>query len=155
MRSTTRRRMYAGGRPSRLARALNRGQTALHSAGIWPKRLATLEVRGRRSGRVRSLPVVIAEHEGKRYLVSMLGEHAAWVANVRAADGRAVLRHGRREQVVLEEVEPRSRAPILRRYLEVAPGARAHFPVDRRAALGDFEAIAPDYPVFRVRSTSG
>jgi hypothetical protein len=95
--------------------------------------------------------VVIAEHEGERYLVSMLGEHAAWVANVRAADGRAVLRHGRREQVLLEEVEPRSRAPILRRYLEVAPGARAHCPVDRRAALRDFEAIAPDYPVFRVR----
>jgi hypothetical protein len=60
-----------------MARRLNRGQTALHSAGIWPKRLATLEVRGRRTGGVRSLPVVIADHEGERYLVSMLGERAA------------------------------------------------------------------------------
>jgi hypothetical protein len=96
--------------------------------------------------------VVIADYEGHRYLVAMLGDGAAWVANVRAARGRAVLRHGRREPVHLEEVPPGERAPILRRYLEVAGGARAHFPVDRRAPLSDFEAIAPHYPVFRVHS---
>ena len=154
MTSHTRRRLYAGGRPRRLARLLNRGQATLHSAGIWPKRLATLEVRGRRSGRLRSLPVVIADVEGERYLVAMLGEGAEWVANVRAADGRAVLRHGRREPVLLEEVKAAERAPILRRYLEVASGARAHFPVDRQAPLSDFEAIAPRYPVFRIRSAT-
>ena len=71
---------------------------------------------------------------------------------MRAADGRAVLRHGRREKVRLEEVAALDRAPILRRYLEVAAGARAHFPIDRRAPLSEFEAIAPHYPVFRVRS---
>jgi hypothetical protein len=150
MTSATRRRLYAGGRPGGLARVLNRGQAALHSAGIWPKRLATLEVAGRRSGRRISLPVVIADYEGERYLVSMLGERAGWVANARAAGGRALLRHGRREQVRLEEVAPAERAPVLRRYLEVAAGARAHFPVERRAPLSEFEAIAPDYPVFRV-----
>ena len=53
---------------------------------------------------------------------------------------------------VLEEVGPGERAPILRRYLEVASGARAHFPVERGAPLSEFEAIAPQYPVFRVRS---
>ena len=37
--SATRRRLYAGGRPHRLARLLNRAQAALHPAGIWPKRL--------------------------------------------------------------------------------------------------------------------
>jgi hypothetical protein len=154
MTSDTRRRLYAGGRPDRLARLLNRGQAVLHSAGIWPKRLATLEVRGRRSGRLRALPVVIAQIESERYLVAMLGEGVGWVANVRAAGGQAVLRHGRREPVLLEEVKPSERAPILRRYLEVAGGARAHFPVDRRAPLSEFEAIAPQYPVFRVRSVS-
>jgi deazaflavin-dependent oxidoreductase (nitroreductase family) len=152
MTSATRRRLYAGGRAGRLARLLNRGQAALHSAGVWPKRLATLEVAGRRSGRRISLPVVIADHEGERYLVAMLGEDARWVANVRAAEGHAVLRHGRREDVRLEEVAPADRAPILRRYLQVAPGARAHFAVDRRAPLGEFEAIAPRHPVFRIRA---
>lgn len=151
MRSATRRRLYVGGRPTGLARVLNRGQAALHSAGIWPKRLATLEVVGRRSGRRISLPVVIADYKGERYLVAMLGERAAWVANARAAAGRAVLRHGKREEVRLEEIAPGQRAPILRRYLAVAPGARAHFPVDRRAPLSEFAAIAPQYPVFRVR----
>lgn len=99
----------------------------------------------------RSLPMVIADHEDERYLVSMLGERAAWVANVRAAGGRAALRRGRRERIVLEEVEPGLRAPILRRYLEVVAGARAHFPVNRHAPIDEFDAIAPQYPVFRVR----
>jgi hypothetical protein len=38
----------------------------------------------------------------------------------------------------------------LRRYLKLAPGARPHIPVDRRAPLAEFEAIAADYPVFRI-----
>lgn len=150
MSSATRRRLYAGGRPGGLARLLNRGQAALHSVGIWPKRLATLEVAGRRSGWRVALSVVIADFEGERYLVAMLGEGAGWVANVRSAGGRAVLRHGRREEVRLQEVAPADRAPILRRYLDVAPGARAHFRVDRRALLSEFEAIAPHHPVFRI-----
>jgi deazaflavin-dependent oxidoreductase (nitroreductase family) len=142
--------MYRGGRPNRLARLLNRGWAVAHSAGIWPKRLATLEVPGWRTGRTISLPVVIADHDGERYLVSMLGERADWVRNVRAAGGRAVLRHRGRETVRLEEVEPAARPPILRRYLECAPGARAHIPVDRRAPVEEFEHVAPQIPVFRI-----
>jgi hypothetical protein len=40
--------------------------------------------------------------------------------------------------------------PIIKRYLQKAPGARPHIPVDRHAALADFQAIAARYPVFRV-----
>ena len=43
-----------------------------------------------------------------------------------------------------------TRAPILRQYLQVAPGARAHIPVDRHAPLEEFERIAERYPVFLV-----
>ena len=146
--------MYAGNRPNRLARALNRVSAVVWAAGLWPNRMNTLEVRGRRSGRRVSLPVVIADHERERYLVSMLGERAAWVANVRAAGGRAVLRHGRREEVWLEEVEPDERAAVLHRYLHVAPSARAHFAVDWRAPLDDFDRIAALHPVFRIRPAS-
>jgi hypothetical protein len=85
-----------------------------------------------------------------RYLVSMLGNDANWVRNVRAAGGLAALRRGIREQVQLEEVEPGDRAPILRRYLAVAPGARPHLPVDRHAPLEEFERIADQYPVFHI-----
>ncbi|TMC02414.1 MAG: DUF385 domain-containing protein [Chloroflexi bacterium] len=143
---------YRSGRPNGLAAALNRVGAVLSSAGLWPSRMATLQVRGRRSGRPLSLPVVLVEQDGDRYLVAMLGEATNWVANVRADGRRAVLGHGRREAVRLEEVEPGSRAPILRRYLQVAPGARPHIPVDRRAPLADFERIADRYPVFRIRA---
>jgi hypothetical protein len=61
--SATRRKLYAGRRPHRLASLLNRGQATLHSAGIWPKRLATLEVRGRRSGLA---PSVASSHHLSR-----------------------------------------------------------------------------------------
>jgi len=141
---------YRGGRPNRVAAALNRLGAILSSAGLPPRRMATLEVLGRRSGRVRSFPVVVTDHGGDRYLVAMLGEGTNWVANVRAADGRAMLRHGRREPVRLVEVDPRARGPILRRYLQLAPGARPHVPVGRRAPLAEFERIADRYPVFRV-----
>ena len=143
--------MYRNGRPGPLARALNRISAIQFSAGILsPARAVTLEVPGRRTGRLISLPVAVADYQGGRYLVSMLGNDANWVRNVRAADGRAVLRRRGREEVRLVEVAPADRAPILRRYLQVAPGARAHLPVDRHAPLAEFEQIAGQFPVFRI-----
>jgi hypothetical protein len=94
--------------------------------------------------------VVIAEYGGERYLVSMLGEDVNWVRNVRAASGDAVLRHGKCENVRLVDVPPEARPAILRRYLDVAPGARPHLPVNRRAALQAFEQVAPGIPVLRI-----
>jgi deazaflavin-dependent oxidoreductase (nitroreductase family) len=142
--------LYRGGRPNRFARLQNRASALVFAAGIWPRRLAALEVRGRRSGRTVSFPVVITDHDGERYLVAMLGEGARWVRNVRADGGRAVLRHGRRENVRLEEVDAEDRPSILRRYLELAPGARPHIPIDRTAPLDDFARVAPTIPVFRI-----
>jgi hypothetical protein len=98
----------------------------------------------------RGIRDVVADYQDERYLVAMLGRSANWVRNVEATGGAAVLRHGHREAVTLEPVEPDVRAPILRRYLELAPGARAHLPVDQRAPLAEFERIAADYPVFRI-----
>ncbi len=143
--------MYRGGSPNYVARVLNGGWRLVGIAGLGPGRLNTLEVRGRRSGGSVSFPVMVADFDGERYLASMLGERANWVANVRAAGGEATLRHGTREPVRLEEVEADQRAPILRRYLEIAPGARPHIPVEPDAPLEEFERIAADYPVFRVR----
>jgi deazaflavin-dependent oxidoreductase (nitroreductase family) len=143
--------MYRGGRPGRLARAINRVSAIQFGAGfLSPPNWVTLEVTGRRTGDPVSFPVVVTKFQGERYLVSMLGRKANWVANVRAAHGAAVLRHGRAEPVRLVEVDPGARAPILRRFLALAPGARSHLPVDRRAPLEEFDRIAGDYPVFRV-----
>jgi hypothetical protein len=142
--------MYRGSQPNLLARFMNRVSVLQFSSGVAPRNWVTLEVPGRRTGRLISCPVVVADYQGERYLVAMLGQDANWVRNVRAAGGRAVLRHGRREHVRLDEVEVGARAPILRRYLASAPGARPHLPVDRRASLGEFDRIAAQFPVFRV-----
>jgi deazaflavin-dependent oxidoreductase (nitroreductase family) len=142
--------LYKGNRPGGLARLLNRAWAIAHARGIAPDYLVTLEVTGRRSGRTMSFPLVMASVDGERYLVSMLGTEVAWVRNVKAATGRAVLRHGRTEQVRLEEIPPERRAPVLKAYLQRAPGARAHIPVDKDAPVEDFEAIAEQIPVFRV-----
>ena len=146
-----RRRMYRGGRPSRLARALNRVSALQFGSGfLVPDNWVAMEVTGRRSGRTVICPLVVTRYGNERYLVSMLGRNANWVANVRAAGGDVVLRNRHRERVRLVEVDPGERAPILRRFVQIAPGARPHVPVDRHAPVADFEPIAADYPVFRV-----
>jgi hypothetical protein len=147
---TARRWLYRRERASRLARFLNEVQARLAAAGIGPGWLVTVEVTGRRTGRTISFPAVIADYENDRYLVSMLGEDTNWVRNVRACGGHAVLRHGRPEPVILQEVDASRRAPILRRYLQRARGARAHIPVDPRAPAEAFRPIAARYPVFRI-----
>jgi len=142
--------MYRSGRPNWLARPQNRLSGILFGAGLLPRRAASLEVRGRRSGRTISFPVVIADWEGAEYLVSMLGEQANWVKNVRAAGGVAILRRGRREDVTLKEVNVADRAPIIRRYAAVAPGGRPHLGLGRNAPLAECEALAPNTPVFQI-----
>ncbi len=142
--------LYRGQRPNWIARILNRATAAVASSGVASNYLVTLEVTGRKSGRIISLPLVMAVVDGQRYLVSMLGDNVQWVHNVRAAGGRAVLRSGGREEIHLEEVPPGQRAPILRAYLQRAPGARPHVPVNKDATLAEFEGIAAAFPVFRV-----
>ncbi len=142
--------LYRGRRPNWIARFLNRAGAVVASLGVTHNLMETLEVTGRKSGRTVSFPVVIAIVDGQRYLVSMLGERAQWVGNVRAAGGRAVLRSGGRKEVHLEEVPVDQRAPILKAYLQRAPGARPHVPVNKDAPLAEFEKIADAFPVFRV-----
>lgn len=147
--SAIQRWQYRGGRPGWSARIANRLGALSFAAGIGPSSAATLEVRGHKSGRTISFPVVVADYRGERYLVAMLGRQTNWVRNLRA-DNRAVLRRRRPEKVSLVEDLSDYRAAILRRYLELAPGARPFFSIDRHAPLGEFERIVDQYPVFRV-----
>jgi hypothetical protein len=94
--------------------------------------------------------LAIVRYRRSWYLVSMFGEQSNWVKNVRASDGKAVLTHGRRRAVQLVEVPVPDRAPIIKRYLLFALGARPHLQVGWRDPLSAFEAVAAIYPVFRV-----
>lgn len=154
MRGDFTRWLYRGQHPNRLARLVNRVGAVVASTGVTSHLMVTLEVVGRTSGRTISQPMAPVVVDGQRYLVSMLGEQVQWVKNVRAAGGKAALRSGHREEVHLEEVPAAGRAPILKAYLQSAPGARPHIPVNKDAPLAAFETIAADFPVFRVEAAT-
>lgn len=141
---------YRAGRPTRFGHLTNDVMARLYAIGLTPRIMSTLEVPGRSTGEVQSLPVVIAEYGGKEYLVSMLGERSEWIKNARAAGGMVTLRHRGARKVRLADVSVDDRAPILQAYLKRAIGARPHFPIGPDAPLHEFEAIAAGYPVFRI-----
>jgi hypothetical protein len=143
------RRLYAGGRPSDEVKAIHRR----FNSSLIPRLLpiaCVLQVRGRSSGELRSVPLVIVPWRRRWYLASMLGDDANWVLNVRAAHGEASLLHGRQRNVRLVEIAPDQRPAILRRYLLFAWGARPHVDVRWISPRHEFEQVADRYPVFRV-----
>ena len=141
---------YNGWRPTRLGKLVNGAWAWISGLGLTPQILLALQVKGRSSGRLRTNVVVPARYNGQRYLVSMLGEGSEWVRNVRAAGGEAFIKRGRSRPVKLTEIPPEERAPILKAYCKVATSGRHHFPVPYDAPVSAFEAIAADYPVFRI-----
>src|SRR5512136_1413212 len=144
--------LYRGQRPGWIAKILNRMWANAASKNVMPNGLVTLQVIGRKSGRIVSFPLVMVTVDRQRYLASMLGDNTQWVRNVRASGGKAVLRSGGREEVQLEEIPASQRAPILKAYLQIASGARPHVSVDKDAPLAEFEKIAATHPVFRLVS---
>jgi hypothetical protein len=141
---------YRNRRPTRFGRLSNQLWAWLAGLGLLPPIVQTLQVKDRRDGRLRSTVLVPAHHEGERYLVSMLGDGSEWVQNVRAAGGEAFLKRGRTYPVMLAEIPPKDRTPILKAWCQVATSGRKHVPVPYDAPQSAFEAIAADYPVFRI-----
>ena len=141
---------YRGWRPTLIGRLWSRAYAWVSGLGLLPGMLLTLQTSDRSSGRVASTILVVATYQGQRYLVSMLGEGSEWVQNVRAAGGRASIKRGRSRPVQLTEISPHERAPILKAWAQVATSGRHHFPVSQDAPISAFEAIAGDYPAFRI-----
>jgi hypothetical protein len=141
---------YRDWRPTRLGRIWSRAYAWAAGLGLTPGVLVTLQVESRVDGRLYSTVLVAAPYQGQRYLVSMLGNDSEWVLNVRAAGGQAFLKRGRARAVRLIEIPPAERAPILKAWCQVATSGRKHLPVAHDAAVSAFEAIAADYPVFRI-----
>jgi hypothetical protein len=144
------REMYLGGRPGAAAKRANHRMARLAATGLLGWWLIRLDTVNPKSGTVLSLPLATAKVDGRRYVVSMLGQGARWVRNVLAADGHVVIRVGRSRDVVLTMVDVNLRAPIIKNYLQRAPGGRPHIPVDKDAPLSDFDAVAAAFPVFEI-----
>jgi hypothetical protein len=145
---------YRNWRPTRLGRIWSRTFAWRSGVGMTRQLLVTLQVKSQRSHRIYSTVLVAADYQGQRYLVSMLGNGSNWVQDVRAAQGKAFTKRGRTHPVILTEIAPQERAPILKAWCEVATSGRRHLPVSHEAPVAAFEAIAADYPVFRIDSVA-
>ena len=130
----------------------NRGVRGLTRLGVsvWGSR--ELRVVGRRSGAVRATVVNLLDHDGARYLVAPRGE-TQWVRNLRAA-GTGELRVGRRvETFTFDELADADKPEVLRTYLRRWKWEVGQFfqGVGPDASDAELLAIAPGYPVFRIR----
>lgn len=145
--------------PAGWYRRLNGLGVLLTSLGLAPRDAVTLQVRGRTTGKVRRVPILRTRYRGDDYLVALAGE-SQWVRNVRAARGHAVIRRRRARWVHLEELASTERAEIIAEYLHAgqlrsgaeakADQARFYFGLDPEPSIDDIEAIADNYPVFRI-----
>jgi deazaflavin-dependent oxidoreductase (nitroreductase family) len=135
-------------RPSRGRRIGDAIVSVLIRAGLVPSTYL-LTTRGRKTGRLRTNPVTVVTHDGKRWLVAPYGP-VSWVHNARAA-GQVTLR--RRLQVrayAVREVAPQEAGPVLKRYVRIATATRPYFQATKDAPVEDFVAEADRHPVFEL-----
>jgi len=141
---------YRGWRPTLLGRCSTRVWAWVTGFGLFPDCFVALLVRKRQSHKLGAHILVAATYQGQRYLVSMLGEGSNWVQDARATGGAAYIERGRKRPVMLTEIPAGQRAPILKAWCEIATSGRKHLPIAYDAPVSAFEAIAADYPVFRI-----
>ncbi len=144
------RHFYRNWRTTRFGRLHNRVYAWLSALGLTPPSLITLQVRHRLDGRLCSTILAPVNFEGARYVVSMLGDESEWVRNLRANSGAGFLKRRRSSPVKLTEIPVPDRAQVLKAWCQVATSGRRHLPVAHDAPVSAFEAIAADYPVFRI-----
>ncbi len=76
-----------------------------------------LTVRGRQSGKLRSVPIGMVVVDGRRFVQASYGE-TGWVRNLRAAGEATITEGDRREAVHAVELTPDEAGAVLRRALE-------------------------------------
>jgi deazaflavin-dependent oxidoreductase (nitroreductase family) len=136
---------------------LNPITTTLMRLGLRPDpRMALLTIRGRKTGRQRSLPMGVFDRDGRKYIVAAFGE-VNWVHNLRAA-GAVTLTQGKRTaQYAAEQVHGEEAALVLRDCLAAylpsplaGPMLRQRIGVTAEAPLDALALEARRTPVFRL-----
>ena len=118
-------------------------------AGVNMGTTSLLTVRGRKSGQPHTVPVILVEQDGQRFLVAPYGV-VQWVRNIRAA-GTATLTHGRRSEAIsVTELPVQEAAPVLKQYLLNGAQVGPYFDATKNSPLEAFEREAPRHPVFRI-----
>jgi deazaflavin-dependent oxidoreductase (nitroreductase family) len=120
--------------------------------GLSVKGSRILEVRGRKSGELRTTVVNLLTVDGVRYLVAPRGE-TQWVRNLRAA-GTGTLRLGRRRETFSAEELPDDAKPtIIRAYLKAWAWEVGRFfdGLNKDSSDEEIAKVAAGFPVFRIR----
>jgi hypothetical protein len=139
-------------KPSGIERLFGRILMSLVRIGLVRSHFYVLEVRGRKSGKVVSLPVDPLDLDGRRYLVCARG-NTNWVRNARAAGEITLVRAMRRHRYIVHELAPEMRPPILKAYLDrFAREVQRFFPVPKGSPVEAFGDVAARYPVFELRT---
>ncbi len=116
-----------------------------------------LTVRGRKTGKARTQPIDLHEHDGRRFLIATHGV-GSWVHNLRAS-GEGVLSLGwNRQKFTAVELPPEAGGPIIKDVLgpllnsEGVRGTalRQNIGIVADASLDDFIEAARSHPVFEL-----
>jgi deazaflavin-dependent oxidoreductase (nitroreductase family) len=137
-------------KPTPIERLLNGMVGVLVGWGLGFSYNYLLQVQGRRSGRIYSMPVNVLDLNGRRFVVATRGE-TQWVRNARSS-GQVWLKKGRRrEEYRLRTVSDNEKPVILKAYLDhFRATAQRFFPVASGSPLGAFPPIANRYPAFEL-----
>jgi deazaflavin-dependent oxidoreductase (nitroreductase family) len=131
----------------RVGDAIFRGLAIL---GVGPASMLTTT--GRRTGQLRSTPVIPFRQGDRQWLVSPYGE-VSWLLNARAS-GVVALRRGRSKQFfTIREVAAAEAGPILKQYIGVASATRPYFRADKDAPISEFVDEAELHPVLELSRT--
>jgi hypothetical protein len=137
--------------PGAVDRLFGRALALLVRIGLIGGHFYVLEVRGRKSRRIISLPVDPLDLDGQRYLVCARG-NSHWVRNARAAGEVALVRALRRRRYAVYELAVDMRPPVLKAYLDRYAGeVQRFFPVAKGSSVEAFVPLAPRYPVFALQ----
>jgi deazaflavin-dependent oxidoreductase (nitroreductase family) len=118
-------------------------------AGVKMGTTSLLTVRGRTTGQPHTVPVILIEQDGQRWLVASYGV-VQWVRNLRAA-GTATLTRGRRSEAIsVTELPAQEAAPVLKQYLVKVAAVRPFFDATIDSPLEAFELEVPRHPVFQI-----
>jgi deazaflavin-dependent oxidoreductase (nitroreductase family) len=119
-----------------------------------------LIVRGRKTGKLRTIPVDVYERDGRHFLIATHGE-GNWVRNLRVAR-TGILSLGRHQQAfTAEELVPEEAGTVIKEVLGpllASQGIRGnalrqHLGVRADSSLSEFIVVARTHPVFELDFT--